>query len=53
MLEFKKDKDTDYVLSWKSKGVYNSKLKTLCTAWCHQYSKEIAIKESMCIVAME
>ena len=23
----KKDKDTDYIFSWKSKGVYNSKLK--------------------------
>ena len=26
-LELRKDKGTDYVLSWKSKGVYNSKLK--------------------------
>ena len=25
-LELKKDKGTDYVFSWKSKGVYNSKL---------------------------
>ena len=29
----KKDKGTDYVLSWKSKGVYNSKLKSLHTAF--------------------
>ena len=28
-LELKKDKVTDYVLSWKSKGVFNSKLKSL------------------------
>ena len=30
-LELKKDKSTDYVLSWKSKGVFNSKLKPLYT----------------------
>ena len=24
MLELKKDKGTDYILSWKSNGVYNS-----------------------------
>ena len=34
-LELKKDKGTDYVLSWKSKGVYNSKLKPLYTAFLH------------------
>ena len=28
-LKLKNDKDTDYVLSWKSKGVYDSKLKLL------------------------
>ena len=28
----KKDKGNDYVLSWKSKGVFNSKLKPLYTA---------------------
>ena len=27
--ELKKDKGTDYVLSWKSKGVYNSKLTVI------------------------
>ena len=32
-LELKKDKDTDYVLSWKSNGVFNSKLKPLYTAF--------------------
>ena len=34
-LELKKDKGTDYVLSWESKGVYNSKLKLLYTAFLH------------------
>ena len=32
-LELKKDKGTDYVITWKSKGVYNSKLKSLYTAF--------------------
>ena len=31
----KKDKDTDYIFSWKSKGVYNSKLKRWYTAFLH------------------
>ena len=35
MLELKKDKDTDWVLDWKSNGVYNSKLKLLYTAFLH------------------
>ena len=35
MLEFKKEKCTDYVLSWKSNGVFNSKLKPLYTAILH------------------
>ena len=34
-LELKKDKVTDYVLSWKSKGVYNSKHNPLYTAFLH------------------
>ena len=34
-LDLKKDKVADYVLSWKSKGVYNSKLKPLSTAFLH------------------
>ena len=29
LLELKKDRGTDYVLSWKSNGIYNSKLKLL------------------------
>ena len=33
VLELKKD--TDYILSWTSKGVYNSKLKPLYTAFLH------------------
>ena len=33
--ELKKDKVTDYVLSWKSKGVYNSKLKPLYSAFLY------------------
>ena len=32
-LELKKDKCTDYVLSYKSKAVFNSKLKPLRTAF--------------------
>ena len=34
-LELKKDKSTDYILSWKSKGVFNSKLKSLCNTFLH------------------
>ena len=34
-LELKKDKGTDYVLNWKSKGVFNSKLKPLYTDFLH------------------
>ena len=29
------DKDTDYILSWKSNGVYNSKLQSLYTAFLY------------------
>ena len=32
-LEIKKEKGTDYVHSWKPKGVYNSKLKSLYAAF--------------------
>ena len=35
VLELKKGKCTDYVLSWKSKGVFNSKFKPICTAFLH------------------
>ena len=34
-LELKKDKGTDYVINWKSKGVFSSKLKPLYTAFLH------------------
>ena len=34
-LELKKDKGTDYVLSWKSKGVFNSKLTPSYTAFLY------------------
>ena len=32
-------KDTDYVLSWKSNGVYNYKLKLLYTAFLHSIKR--------------
>ena len=32
-LKSKKDQGTDYVLSWKSNGVYNSKIKPLYIAF--------------------
>ena len=35
MLELEKGKGTDHVLSCKSKGVYDSKLKPLYTAFLH------------------
>ena len=34
-LELNKDKSTDYVLSWKSKGICTSKLKPLHTSLLH------------------
>ena len=34
-LELKEDNGTEYVISWKSKGVYTSKLKPLYTAFLH------------------
>ena len=34
-LELKKDKGSDCILHWKSNGVYNSKLKSLYTAFLH------------------
>ena len=35
MSEFKKDKGTYYVLSWKPNGVYTSKIKSSYTAFLH------------------
>ena len=34
-LELKEDKGTDYVIGWKSKGIYTSNLKPLYTAFLH------------------
>ena len=34
-LELKKKKGIDYVLTWTSKGVYNSKIEPLYTAFLH------------------
>ena len=34
-LELKENKDIDYVINWKLKGVYSSKLKPLYTAFFH------------------
>ena len=49
-LELKKEKCTNYVLSWKSKEMYNSKLKPLYTAFLHsiklsEYRMEIKFDE--------
>ena len=35
IIELKENKGTYYILSWKSKGVYTSKLKPLYTAFLH------------------
>ena len=46
-LELKQDKGFDYVLSWKSKGEFNSKFKPLYTAFLHsikRYEYRIGIK---------
>ena len=34
-LELKKDRGSDYVLSWKSKGVFTSKFEPLHTSFLH------------------
>ena len=39
VLELKIDKSTDYILTWKSNGVYNSKRKPLCTTTSIKLSK--------------
>ena len=38
-LKLKKDKGADYVLSWKSNGVHNSKLKLLYTAFLYSLKR--------------
>ena len=40
-LELKKDKGTDHVLSWESKGACDSKLKSLYTAFLHSITFRI------------
>lgn len=39
MLEKEKVKDTDYVVSWKSKGVYTSKLEPLYTTFLYSIKR--------------
>ena len=56
MLELKKGKGTDYVLSWKSNAVYNSKLKPLYAAFLHsiklsRYKMEIKFDKDTFAVA--
>ena len=36
-LQLKKDKRADYLLSWKSKRVFNSKLKPIYTVFLHNF----------------
>ena len=50
-LELRKDKDTDYVLSWEQKGVYKSKFMKLYTAFllsitCSGYRMGIKLDKS-------
>ena len=42
-LELKKEKAIDYVVSWKSRGVYTSKLKSLYTAFLHSIKSFLEI----------
>ena len=54
--ELKKDKGTDYVLSWKPKGVFNSKLKPLYTAFLNSIKlseSKIGIKFHKDLLAAE
>ena len=47
MLELEKNKNFDYVFSWKSNGVYNSKVKSLYSAFIHSIKRsgyEMGIK---------
>ena len=46
MLELKIDKGTEYIIGWKPKGVYNSKLIALHSAFLHKvmhYGDKIGI----------
>ena len=54
-LELKKEKGIDYALSWKSKGVYNCKLKPLYTTFLHSinlsgYKMEIKFDKNLLAV---
>ena len=56
LLELKQDEGIDYVLSWKSNGEYNSKLKPLYTAFLHSiklYGYRMRIKFDKDPLAME
>ena len=55
-LELKKDKNTDYVLSWKSKEVRNSKVKPLYTIFLNSINfsgYRIGIKFDKDLLAVE
>ena len=46
MLELKIDKGTEYIIGWKPKAVYNSKLTALHSAFLHKvihYGDKIGI----------
>ena len=54
-MELKKDKGTAYVLSWKSKEEYNSKLNLLYTVFLHTiklsgYKIEIKLDKDALVV---
>ena len=42
ILKLKEDKDAEYVISWKSKGVYNSKIiSSLYTSFLHNIKNSV------------
>ena len=54
-IELKKDNDTNYLISWKSKGVYNCKLTPVNTAFLHKvkiswYKMGIQFNKSILVV---
>ena len=54
--ESKKDKDTKYVISWKSKGIYTSKLTPLSTAFLHNvrlFGYKIGIQFNKSVLVVE
>ena len=55
-LELKEDKGTDYVIGWKSKGVYSSKLILLYTDFLHKikvFGYKIRIQFSKSVLVVE